>query len=112
MGGEDGGGEGEGCILGLTLWSLWKHRQEMQPRNSRENTALLQDVCFTPLHVFFLVCCWVARVGVCGFGFFQAVFIFFEICFVLFLLNNFILFLKFLPLWLSIQLPSPLPYPS
>lgn len=24
----------------------------MQPRSSRENAALLQDVCFTPLHVF------------------------------------------------------------
>lgn len=52
MGGEDGRGEGEGCILGLTLRSLRKHRQEMQPRSRRENTALLQDVCFTPLHVF------------------------------------------------------------
>lgn len=51
-GGEDGGGEGEGYILGLMLWSLWKHRQEMQPPSSRENSALLQDVCFTPLHLF------------------------------------------------------------
>lgn len=42
----------------------------MQPRSSRENTALLQDVCFTPLHVFSSLLLG-SKSGCVWFGFFQ-----------------------------------------
>lgn len=91
LGGEDGGGEGEGCVLGLMLWSLWKRRQEMQPQSEK---TLLCSKMFVLLHyTYFLVCCWVLGAGVVFFFFF------------------FNFFLKFLPHQLTIPFPSPLLFP-
>lgn len=81
MGGEDGRVK-EGMYFGPDALVIMK----TQAGNAAAKTLPCSKMFVLLHYMYFLACCWVARVGVCGLGFFQSGVFFVFVCFV-FLIN-------------------------